>query len=66
MGNIRPTYIKSLADELLRAYPDAFSTDFEANKAKVAELTDIEGKMLRNRVAGFVTRKVKVAARKKR
>jgi len=66
MGNIRPTYIKSLADELLRAYPDDFTTDFEANKPKVAELTNIEGKALRNRVAGYVTRVLKIAAKKKK
>ncbi len=57
MGNIRPTYIKRVAIELVRLYPDAFTTDFEHNKAKVSELTDVSTVMMRNRIAGYVTRR---------
>ena len=56
MGNIRPTYIKRVALELLRQYPDAFTTDFGENKKKVAELTDVGTTEMRNRIAGYVTR----------
>jgi small subunit ribosomal protein S17e len=66
MGNIRPTYIKSLAEELLREYPNEFAADFETNKLKIAQLTNIEGKALRNRVAGYVTRRLKIASKKKK
>ncbi len=66
MGNIRSTYIKSLAEELLREYPNEFTGDFETNKIKIAELTNIKGKALRNRVAGYVTRRVKIASKKKK
>ena len=56
MGNIRPTYIKRLAFELLRAHPDEFTEDFVHNKMKVDELTDVKSQTLRNKIAGYVTR----------
>jgi small subunit ribosomal protein S17e len=56
MGNIRPTYIKRVAIELVRLYPDTFTTDFAHNKVKVSELTDVSTVMMRNRIAGYVTR----------
>jgi len=57
MGNIRPTYIKRIAKELVKKYPDEFvAGDFQHNKEKVSELTDVQSKMLRNRVAGYITR----------
>jgi small subunit ribosomal protein S17e len=57
MGNIRPTYIKRIAAELLAKFPEHFNEDFENNKKQVSELTDLESKSMRNRVAGYVTRK---------
>ena len=56
MGNIRPTYIKRVAIELVERYPDRFTADFDANKKAVSELADIQGKSMRNRIAGYVTR----------
>lgn len=61
MGNIRPTYIKRVAFELLRLHPDAFTTDFDHNKVKVGELTDVSTTMMRNRIAGYVTRRKQLA-----
>jgi small subunit ribosomal protein S17e len=55
---IKPAYVKNMAKTLLERYPEAFSEDFEQNKESVAVLTDIESKGVRNRVAGYVTRKV--------
>lgn len=57
MGNIRPTYIKNVAIELLKEYPKEFiAGNFQHNKTKVAELTDVKSKLLRNRIAGYITR----------
>ncbi|PSG95963.1 30S ribosomal protein S17e [Thermoplasmatales archaeon SW_10_69_26] len=56
MGNIRQTYIKRVAMELLRKHEEVFTDDFQTNKQLVQELTDIESKELRNRVAGYTTR----------
>jgi small subunit ribosomal protein S17e len=55
---IKPAYVKDMAQTLLERYPEAFSKDFEQNKESVEVLTDIESKGVRNRVAGYVTRKV--------
>jgi small subunit ribosomal protein S17e len=56
LGNIRPTYIKRVAIELVRTYPNEFTADYEHNKKKVSELTDVSSIMMRNRIAGYVTR----------
>ena len=69
MGNIRQTYIKRVAIELIRHYPDDFGGDFAQNKKKVLELTDLQVmvdgqprvvyKKLVNRIAGDATRYMK-------
>ena len=69
MGNIRQTYIKRVAIDLIRHHPDAFTGDFLHNKQKVIELTDLgvlqDGevhvvyKKLANRIAGYATRYMK-------
>ena len=54
---IKPKYIKQLGNVLLEEYPDSFNTDFETNKDSVEALTTGEYKGVRNRIAGYVTRK---------
>lgn len=56
MGNIRPTYIKRVAIELVERFPEKFTGDFDHNKKMVDELADVQGKSMRNRIAGYVTR----------
>ena len=57
LGNIRQTFIKNIAVELVKLYPDQFKhDDFEHNKHKVAEFSDVQSKLLRNRIAGYITR----------
>ena len=56
MGNIRPTYIKRVAIELVQTYPKVFSADFEANKVLVGKLTNVTTIRMRNLIAGYVTR----------
>ena len=57
MGNIRPTYIKTIAKDLIEQYPNQFVSDnFQHNKEKVAELSNVGSKLLRNRIAGYITR----------
>jgi small subunit ribosomal protein S17e len=54
---IKPAYVKKTGRTLLERYPDAFGHDFEHNKDVVVELTNIESKGVRNRIAGYITRK---------
>lgn len=57
LGNIRQTFIKNIAIDLVKKYPEQFKhDDFQHNKTKVAELSDVGSKLLRNRIAGYVTR----------
>ncbi|WP_319378436.1 30S ribosomal protein S17e [uncultured Methanocorpusculum sp.] len=55
---IKPSYIKSMGTALLEQHGNSFNGNFDDNKKVVAEITTIESKMIRNRVAGYVTRKV--------
>jgi small subunit ribosomal protein S17e len=56
MGNIRPTYIKRVAIELVEKYPRVFSADFENNKLMVDKLTTVDSIKMRNRIAGYISR----------
>jgi small subunit ribosomal protein S17e len=56
MGSVKPSYIKNFAMDLMKAYETSFNPDFEQNKLKVSEYTDIKNKTIRNRVAGYITR----------
>ena len=57
LGNIRQIHIKNVANELLEKYPEDFiAGNFQHNKQKVAELTSVKSKLLRNRIAGYVSR----------
>jgi len=56
MGNIKPTFIKRVAIELVETYPERFTDDFQHNKKMVNELTDVQGTSMRNKIAGYVTR----------
>ncbi len=55
---IKPSYIKSLGEELLVKYENRFTGDFDENKHVIEEVTVINSKRVRNRVAGSITRKV--------
>jgi small subunit ribosomal protein S17e len=54
MGRIRTRWIKNVANELIKKYPDKFNTDFENNKKILAELNLIEDKIIRNKVCGYI------------
>jgi small subunit ribosomal protein S17e len=56
MGNIRPTYIKRVAIELVQQYPRVFSADFDSNKLMVNKLCNVDSVKMRNRIAGYITR----------
>ncbi len=48
--------IKNTASELLRMYGDRFTVDFKHNRDVVKDLIDVEGTVMRNRIAGYLTR----------
>ncbi|MFV9630060.1 MAG: 30S ribosomal protein S17e [Methanosarcinales archaeon] len=56
---IKPSYIKSLANQLLNEKGDIFSNSFEDNKPLVTQYTNVQSKVIRNRIAGYIARKKK-------
>jgi len=63
MGRIKTRLIKAITHQLLEEHRDSFSTDYDENKLKVAELTDVKSKKLRNIIAGYTTRMIKAEAK---
>ena len=46
----------SLGDELMERYPGTFSDEFNENKQRVEQLTELQSRHVRNRIAGYITR----------
>lgn len=59
MGNIRTSFVKRTAKELIETHRGKFTTDFDENKKLVAEYSTVSTKHLRNKIAGYVTRLMK-------
>jgi len=55
LGKVRTKLVKRLAEELVYAYPDRFTADYEHNKRMVDQLVVGISKRMRNRVAGYIT-----------
>jgi small subunit ribosomal protein S17e len=55
---IKPTYVKSISEELLAKYGDRFTHTFEENKQSVEVLMTGHSKSVRNRIAGSITRRM--------
>jgi small subunit ribosomal protein S17e len=60
MGRIKTQLIKRVTEQLLSKYPGQFSEDFSENKLLATKHATVFPTKLRNRVAGYLTRLVKV------
>jgi len=60
LGKVKTEQIKHLAKELITLYPSKFTTNFDDNKHMVNELTEGTTTRVRNQVAGYITRTVKL------
>jgi small subunit ribosomal protein S17e len=47
--------IKRISNELLEKYPDKFGTDFNQNKEAIKQIAIVRSKLLRNKIAGYIT-----------
>jgi len=56
LGAVRSEKVKKVARELIRRYPDKFTTNFEENKKFIEPLINVPSKRLRNTIVGYVTR----------
>jgi small subunit ribosomal protein S17e len=47
--------IKRISNEILERYPENFGTDFDENKTILKNISVVRSKLLRNRIAGYIT-----------
>ncbi|MFA6226316.1 MAG: 30S ribosomal protein S17e [Methanoregula sp.] len=60
---IKPSYIKNLGNALLVKQREYFTSSFDENKQQLGSSAIIESKRVRNRVAGYITRKINTKRR---
>lgn len=60
MGRIKTQMIKRLTLQLLRDYKGEMKTSFDDNKVVVEQRLGVTSKKIRNTVAGYVTRQMKL------
>ncbi len=61
MGRIRTAFTKRLVNELLEKHRSVFNDDFNHNKIKIQELSNVKTKKIRNQLAGYLTKRVKLS-----
>lgn len=57
--------IRRISTDLVERYPDAFSADFDKNKETLSKLTVVQSKMVRNQVAGYISKMLKANSEEK-
>jgi small subunit ribosomal protein S17e len=60
---IKPSYIKSIGNELVSKQRTNFSNNFDENKHQLEKSAIIGSKRVRNRIAGYITRKINTKKR---
>ena len=60
MGRVRPVFIKKVSHELMKKYSDLFTLDFDQNKKLLDEFVVVQSRLVRNRIAGYITHLKKV------
>ena len=60
MGKVRTEMVKRISLELVNRYEKSLTTEFEPNKQFLKEIGLDVSKKLRNRIAGYVTRLMKI------
>ena len=61
MGKVRPEKVKKIARDLVKRFPDRFTTNFEENKVALNSMATIYSSKLRNLIAGYITRLVAIS-----
>jgi small subunit ribosomal protein S17e len=54
--SVKQKYIKRTALEIMKQHGDKVTEDFKANKEILDANSTIQGKLLRNRIAGYMVR----------
>jgi small subunit ribosomal protein S17e len=51
--------VKRISMMILERYPEKFGPDFNQNKAILKQLVVVRSKVLRNRIAGYITSQIR-------
>jgi small subunit ribosomal protein S17e len=62
LGKVKTEQVKRLGKELMKRFPEKFTTSFDENKLAVSALTKGSTTRIRNKVAGYITRTNALAA----
>ncbi|MBI2574533.1 30S ribosomal protein S17e [Candidatus Woesearchaeota archaeon] len=60
MGRIKTQLIKSTAVKIVEMHGSSFTKDFKENKALISKYAIVNSKKLKNSIAGYVTRLVRL------
>lgn len=60
---IKPSYIKNLGTSLLAKQREYFTKNFDENKKQLSVSASIPSKRVRNRIAGYITRRMNAKKR---
>jgi len=61
LGKVKTDQVKRTGKELMRRFPEKFTTNFDENKKLVETLTQGTTTRVRNQIAGYVTRTIALA-----
>jgi small subunit ribosomal protein S17e len=50
---------RRISEAIMERHPEAFGTDYEQNKKAINDLALVPSKQLRNRIAGYIAKKMK-------
>ncbi len=56
LGKVKTDQVKRAGKELLKRFPEKFTTEFDENKVLVNTLTKGTSTRVRNQIAGYITR----------
>lgn len=59
MGRIKTALVKRKTKEIFSKKKEIFTSNFEENKKRLAEIADIPSKKIKNTIAGYITRLIK-------
>jgi len=48
--------VRRISEEIVQKYPGVFGTDYQVNKDELNKRTVVHSKMLRNKIAGYITK----------
>ena len=48
--------VRRISEEIIQKFPGLFGSDYQANKEALDRVVIVQSKMLRNKIAGYITK----------